>query len=155
MHSSDTITAQTAVIVLERNCKFEPLVHKLGRLKRMVKDMGELMNVVIKYAESDKTKDADFEEDKARQNKKNGGKGSQSQNQQTKRQIDQTASDLVANTNAGYQRQKQGGNNYRKSGGSDHPNIFEEAMKGPCPSHSKPGRLANHSWEDCNFMKEF
>src|SRR4051812_32494429 len=40
MHSSDTITAQTAVIILERNCKFEPLVHKLGRLKRTVKDMG-------------------------------------------------------------------------------------------------------------------
>src|SRR3954470_18661828 len=32
MHSSDTITAQTALIVLERNCKFEPVVHNLGRL---------------------------------------------------------------------------------------------------------------------------
>src|SRR4051812_19181230 len=53
IHSSDTITAQTTMIVLERNCKFEPLVHKLGRLKRTVKDMEELMNVVIKYAESD------------------------------------------------------------------------------------------------------
>src|SRR4051794_7041454 len=30
MHSLDTITAQTAVIVLERNCKFDPLVQKLG-----------------------------------------------------------------------------------------------------------------------------
>src|SRR4051812_41312461 len=44
IHSSDTITAQTAVINLERNCKFEPLVHKLGRLKRTVNDMGKLMN---------------------------------------------------------------------------------------------------------------
>ena len=75
MHSSDTITAQTAVFVLERNCKFEPMVHKLGRLKRTVKDMGEIMNAVIKYAESDKTKDADSEEDKAGQNKNNGSKG--------------------------------------------------------------------------------
>src|SRR3954462_3248366 len=70
MHSSNTITTQTAVIVLERNCKFEHLVHKLGLLKRTVKDMGELMNAVIKYAESDKTKDADSDEDKASQHKK-------------------------------------------------------------------------------------
>ena len=76
MHSLDTITAQTVVIALERNYRFEPLVHKLSRLKREVKDMGELMNAVIKYAESDKTKDVDTEEDKAGQNKKNGGKGS-------------------------------------------------------------------------------
>ena len=78
MHCLDTITTQTTVIDLERNCKFEPLVHKLVQLKRTVKDIGELMNVVIKYAESDKTKDADSDEDKAGQNKKNGGKGSQS-----------------------------------------------------------------------------
>src|SRR3954463_840008 len=76
IHSLDTITAQTVVIVLERNCKFEPLVHKLGRLKRTVSNMGELMNAVIKYAESEKTKYAGPEEDKAAQNKKNNGKGS-------------------------------------------------------------------------------
>ena len=102
MHSSDTITCQTALIVLERNCKFEPLVHKLGQLKRTVKDMGELMNAVIKYAESDKIKDADSEEDKAGQNIKNDDKGSQSQ--QNTRRHDKNASDLVANTNVGYQR---------------------------------------------------
>src|ERR1041385_2480203 len=73
IHSSDTITAQTAVIVLERNCKFEPLVHKLGRLKRTVKDIGELMNAVIKYAKSDKTKDTERQQNKAVQNK-NGAK---------------------------------------------------------------------------------
>src|SRR4051812_47891126 len=28
-------------------------------------------------------------------------------------------------------------------------------MKGPCPSHSKPRSPANHSWEECNFIKEF
>ena len=60
------------------------------------------MDAVIKYAESDKTKDADSEEDKAGLNKKNGGKGSQSQNSQTKRRLDPTASHLVANTNVGY-----------------------------------------------------
>src|SRR4051812_9475629 len=154
MHSSDTITTQTAVIVLGRNCKFEPLVHKLGRLKRTTKDMGELMNAVIKYAESDKTKDANSEEDKADQNKKNGGKGSQSQ--PNKRRHDQNTSDLVANTNTGYQQQKQGGSNYSKTeGGGFRPNNFEAAMQAPFPTHSKPGHLANHTWEQCNFMKEF
>src|SRR3954469_4840234 len=76
IHSSATITAQTTVIVLERNCRFEPLVHKLGRLKRTVSNIGELMNAVIKYAESEKTKDADPEEYKATQGKKSNDKGS-------------------------------------------------------------------------------
>ena len=39
------------------------------------------MNAVINYAKSDKTKEADQEEDKAAQNKNNNGKGSQSHNQ--------------------------------------------------------------------------
>ena len=60
------------------------------------------MSTVIKYAESEKTKDGDSEEDKAGQNKKNGGKGSQIQNQQTKCRFDQNTSDLVANTNVDY-----------------------------------------------------
>src|ERR1041385_4946378 len=154
IHSSDTITAQTVVIVLKRNCKFEPVVHKLGRLKRTVKDIGELMNIVIKYAESDKTKDAEPQQAKAGQNK-NGGKTSQNQSQQTKRRLDQTTSDLVAKTNVGSQTQKHGGNNYRKPEGNFRPNNFEVAMKIPCPTHSKPGRPANHTWEDCYFMKEF
>src|SRR3954468_5975592 len=154
IHSSDTITAQTAVIVLERNCKFEPFVHKLGRLKRTVKDMGELMNAVIKYAESEKTKDDDSEEDKAGPSKNNDGKGSQSQ--QNKHRHDQNTSDLVANTNVGYQRQKQGGSNYHKSeGGGFCPNSFEAAMQVPYPSYSKPGRPANHTWEQCNSMKGY
>ena len=42
------------------------------------------------------------EEDKAGQNKKNGSKGSQSH--PNKGHHDQNASDLVANTNTGYQR---------------------------------------------------
>ena len=75
-------------------------MHKLGRFKRTVKDMGELMNALIKYAESDKTKDADSEEEKVGQNKKNGDKGSQSQ--QNKCRLNQNASDLVANTIVGY-----------------------------------------------------
>ena len=57
MHSSDSITAAQAVLVLERTCKFQPLVQKLGRLKQKVQDMGDLMDVLTRYAESDNTKD--------------------------------------------------------------------------------------------------
>ena len=62
-------------MVLEKNYKFEPFVHKLGRIKQTVKDMGELMDAVTKYAESDKTKDGDCEEDKVGQGKKMVAKG--------------------------------------------------------------------------------
>ena len=75
IHSSDSITAQTAILVLEKNYRFEALIHKLGRIKRTVRDMGELMDAVTKYAESDKTKDGESDEDKAGKGKKNGGKG--------------------------------------------------------------------------------
>src|SRR3954471_5125542 len=122
----------------------------------MVSNIGELMNTVIRYAESDKTKDADPEEDKITQNKKNNGKGSQSQGQQTKRRLDQNTSDLVANTNVSSQRQKQGGNNYSKPERTFQPLVtFEEAVKRPCPMNSNPVRPASHTWEECNFMKEF
>ena len=60
---------------MEKTCKFEPLIHKPGRIKRTIKDMGELMDAVTKYTESEKTKDGDSDEDKAGQGKKTGGKG--------------------------------------------------------------------------------
>ena len=41
------------VLILEKNCHYEPLVLKLGRLKRKVQDMGELMDALTRYAESD------------------------------------------------------------------------------------------------------
>ena len=64
---------------MEKNCHFDPLVQKLGRLKRSVKDMGELMNALTKYAECDSTKDPGAEETPDVKGKKpvqgNGGKG--------------------------------------------------------------------------------
>ena len=74
----------------KKNCKFEPLIHKLGRIKRMVKDTGELMDAVTKYAESCKTKDGDSDADKTGQGKKNGGKGKHNgnQNKKNKRWLD-------------------------------------------------------------------
>src|SRR3954463_13425552 len=32
IHSSDNITSQTVVPVLEKSCRFKPLIHKLGRI---------------------------------------------------------------------------------------------------------------------------
>ena len=53
VHSSDCINADTAVLTLEGNCRFEPLKLKLGRLKRHCNDMGTLMAALVKYADSD------------------------------------------------------------------------------------------------------
>ena len=43
IHSSNSITASSAVLFLEKNCHFTPLNQKVGRLKRHCSDMGELM----------------------------------------------------------------------------------------------------------------
>ena len=76
IHLSDNITAAQAVLILEKNCHFQPLVQKLGRLKRKVQDLGKLMDVLTRYAESDSTKDPGSDEDKTAKGKKaEGGKG--------------------------------------------------------------------------------
>ena len=43
IHSSNSINAGSAVLMLEKNCRFLALKQKLGRLKRNCNDMGELM----------------------------------------------------------------------------------------------------------------
>ena len=43
IHSSDKMDAGSAVLMLEKNCRFEPLRMKLGRLKRDLTDMGTLI----------------------------------------------------------------------------------------------------------------
>ena len=69
LHSSDHINAGSAVLMLERNCRFMPLKQKLGRLKHHCSDMGELMAALVKYADSDSTKDPESDE-KPRRGKK-------------------------------------------------------------------------------------
>ena len=56
IHSSDKMDAGSAVLMLEKNCSFEPLRQKLGCLKRDCWDMGTLMAALVKYADSDSTK---------------------------------------------------------------------------------------------------
>ena len=71
IHSSDSINAGSAVLVLEKNCRFLPLKEKLGQLKHHCNDMGELMAALVKYADSDSTKDPESDEEKAGKGKKN------------------------------------------------------------------------------------
>ena len=71
LHSSDRINAGQAIITLERNCRFKSLKMKLGRLKRHCNDMETLMAALVKYADSDSTKDPESDDDKTGKGKKN------------------------------------------------------------------------------------
>ena len=65
--------ADSAVLMLEKNCRFEPLKQKLGRHKHDCNDMGQLMAALVKYADSsDSTKDPASDEEKTGKGKKNG-----------------------------------------------------------------------------------
>ena len=78
LHSSDRINADTVVLTLEGNCRFGPLKLKLGRMKRHCTDMGTLMAALVKYVDSDSTKDPKSDDDKAGKGKRNNNsKGQQ------------------------------------------------------------------------------
>ena len=32
---------------------------------------------------------------------------------------------------------------------------YEKAMQEPCPKHSRPGRPANHMWDQCYFVQDY
>ena len=72
IHSSDKMDAGSAVLMLEKNCRFEPLKQKLGRLKSDCNDMGQLMAALVKYADSDSTKDPVSDEENTGKGNKNG-----------------------------------------------------------------------------------
>lgn len=57
LHSSDRINADLTIITLEGNCWFKLLKLKLGRPKRHCNDMRTLMAALVKYADSDNSKD--------------------------------------------------------------------------------------------------
>ena len=58
--------------MLEKNCRFMTLKQKLGWLKRHCNDMGTLMAALVKYADSDSTKDPESDDDKTGKGKKSG-----------------------------------------------------------------------------------
>ena len=72
IHWSDNINVGSAVLMLEKNCRLLPLKQKLGRLNRDCNDMGQLMAALIKYADSDSTKDPESHDDKIGKGKKSG-----------------------------------------------------------------------------------
>ena len=63
IHSSDKMDAGSVVLMLGKNCRFLPLKQKLGRLKRDCNDMGTLMVALVKYADSDSTKDPESDDE--------------------------------------------------------------------------------------------
>ena len=73
LHLLDRINADSAVLMLENNCRFIPLKQKLGRLKCHCNDMGTLMVALFKYADSDGTKNPESDDEKL-------GKGNKSSN---------------------------------------------------------------------------
>ena len=72
IHSSDSINTSSAVLMLEKSYCFLPLKQKLGRLKCHCNDMGELMEVLVKYVDSDSSKDVDSNDEKTGKGKKGG-----------------------------------------------------------------------------------
>ena len=101
LHSSDRINADSAVLMLENNCRFTPLKQKLGQLKRHCNDMGTLMATLVNYADSDSTKDPDSDDDIAGMGKRSSNAKGQQYNSggNVKHKADNSF-DFVANTNA-------------------------------------------------------
>ena len=111
IHSSDKMDAGSAVLILEKNCSFKPLRQKLGRLKRGCKDMGTLMAALVKYADSDSTKDPEFDNERTDKGKQNDSRKDQQHNpvnQSGKKRKANDNPELVANiiTQGNNQRHK-------------------------------------------------
>ena len=117
--------------------------------------MGELMAALVKYADSDSTKDPESDEEKAGKGKKNG-KGHQhnpaNQGGNNKRKDDGSL-EFVANTNARGNNQQRKGRPPPQSGGSG-PTL-EQLLNEPCPRHGTQQQPATHLWKDCAIMKAF
>ena len=76
---------------------------KMGRLKRHCNDMAMLMAALVKYADSDSTKDPESEDEKTGKGKKNGSAKGQQHNPaghgNNGKHKEDNSLDFVANTN--------------------------------------------------------
>ena len=156
IHSPDNINAGSAVLMLEKNCRFLPLKKNRGRLKRHCNDMGDLMAALVKYADSDSTKDPESDEEKAGKGKKSGNtKGQQHSTAGQGGNGDRKADgnlDFVANTNTQNNNQRRKGKPPRLGG----PKFnLEAVMNQPCPKHGTHEKPATHLWKDCFIMREY
>src|SRR5215216_2590505 len=116
------------------------------------------MEALVKYADSDSTKDPETDEEKTGKGKKNGNaKGQQhntaGQGNNGKRKADD-GSDFVANTNAQNNNQSRQGKTSAPRLGGPKFNI-DAVMNQPCPKHSTPDKPATHMWKDCFIMREY
>ena len=147
--------AGSAVLMLEKNCRFEPLRQKLGRLKRDCNNMGTLMAALVKYADSDSTKDPSSDEEKTGEGNKNSkGKGQQHNptNQGGNKRKAEGNPEFVANANAHDSNKRRKGKPPRYGGSG--PSL-EQLLNEPCPKHGTQERPATHLWKDCAIMKAF
>ena len=160
LHSSDRINADTPVLTLEGNCRFGPVKLKLGRMKRHCTDMGTLMATLVKYADSDSTKDPESDDDKTGKGKRNNNSKGQQHHLAGnggggKRKADGNM-DFVANTNAQDNGQRRKGRPKNRNGvPNPNPNRLNYLLSQPCPRHGTKEEPANHLWKDCFIMQEF
>ena len=115
----------SAVLILEKNCSFKPLRQKLGRLKRDCKDMGTLIAALVKYVDSDNTKDPESGGEKTGKGKRNDSRKGQQHNPENQNSNKHKADDspeFVANTNTQDNGQRRKGKPPPWSGGSG-PNL--------------------------------
>ena len=118
IHSSDKMDAGSAVLILEKNCSFKPLRQKLGCLKRDCKDMGTLMAALVKYADSDSTKDPESDGEKTGKGKRSDSRKGQQHNPENQNSNKRKADDnpeLVANVTQGNNQRHKG--KWPRSGG--------------------------------------
>ncbi|KAI4997903.1 hypothetical protein ZWY2020_053245 [Hordeum vulgare] len=122
--------------------------------------MGELMDTLTMYAESDDTKNPGEDDEKvstakrgesSKGNSQFQGRGKHNHGDQGKRTQQEGPTDFVTNKNTGNgnQRQKKWGFSGKK------PRNYHEMLKGPYPQHTTAEGPAIHSWEDCYVMQEF
>ena len=83
LHSSTNILPTSAMSTLEKNCRYDPVVQKMSRMRNSpgANDitMGEVLDAANKHAYTDKTKD-ETEEDKGKGNVNKGGRNNNNNN---------------------------------------------------------------------------
>lgn len=118
------------------------------------------MVALVKYADSDSTKDPESDDDKTGKGKKSGSTKGQQHNpaghgNSGKCKADNNL-DFVANTNT----QDNGQCRKVKSppcggGSSPNPECLSYVLNQPCPKHGSREKPATHLWKDCFIMQEF
>lgn len=118
------------------------------------------MAALVKYADSDSTKDPESDDDKTGKGKKSGSTKGQQHNPAShgyrgKRKVDNSL-DFVANTNMQDKGQRRKGKPPQRGGGpSPNPERLSYLLNQPCPKHVSRDKPATHLWKDCYIMQEF